>query len=112
MQVRNACLVLLVALSVGSSVATAQGSRPTLALAQSQPLVLVGRNFGPAEAVALTVPARKTSRITLRADRRGSFSLTLRTIAVSRCSGFTVTAIGSRGSRAILKRLPLPACMP
>jgi len=33
-------------------------------------------------------------------------------VAVGRCSGFRITAVGNLGSRATLKRTPLPACLP
>jgi hypothetical protein len=45
-------------------------------------------------------------------DDKGSFVLRFAGIAVDRCNGLTVTAVGSGGSRAALKLPPQPLCPP
>jgi hypothetical protein len=44
------------------------------------------------------------------ADVRGAFTASSDKALVSRCAGFRIVAVGNRGSRAVLKRIPLPAC--
>jgi len=46
-----------------------------------------------------------------RAEGGGSFRASFGELKLGRCSGFRITAVGSRGDRAVLK-LPQPACMP
>ena len=47
----------------------------------------------------------------MRTSRRGTFSAAFAT-GVGRCELVRVVAVGGAGSKAKLKRLPGPACMP
>ena len=46
------------------------------------------------------------------ASSSGAFRMSFGNVAIGRCSGFRITAVGNLGSRATLKRTPLPACLP
>jgi hypothetical protein len=89
-------------------------AKPRLTLVRSQPLTVRGRGFHRHERVRVVV--RQNSRVTvvhrLRAGRRGRFTTTFGGVGLDRCGSFSVTAFGRAGSRAMLKRPPLPACMP
>jgi hypothetical protein len=62
--------------------------------------------------VVLRRPDRPAATRRLRASDGGSFAATFTGAAVSRCGNFVVIATGSSGSRASLRRRPLPACPP
>jgi hypothetical protein len=84
----------------------------SLHLVRPAPLQLVGMGFRARErvrVVASAARARETRHV--RASRRGAFVVTF-SLAPGHCSGLRVVAVGSAGSRALLKRAPLPACMP
>src|SRR4051794_34073805 len=88
--------------------------KPRLTMARAQPLTVRGRGFHRHERVRVVL--RRASRPAvvhrLRAGRRGRFTTTFGGVALDRCGGFSVIAVGRAGSRATLKRPPLPACMP
>ena len=104
--------VLALALAVVASNAVGasaeSSTRPTLRLLDRAPLTVGGRHFAPRESVTVRRGAR--IRVT-RANRSGSFVLVLGG-HVDRCNAVRVVAVGSGGSRAILKILPSPACPP
>ena len=95
--------------------AAAPAAVPSLRIADTSPLVVQGRHFRAGERVRVTLVA---PALELRLPRRVTASPTGRfTVRFDRprpgpCLGFTVTAVGSGGSRAVVKRPPLPACMP
>jgi hypothetical protein len=71
----------------------------------------MGSHFRSHERVRATVTvsgARSTQRV--RASGRGSFVVDFAT-GVDRCSAVRVLAVGTGGSRAVLKYLPAPACL-
>jgi hypothetical protein len=76
----------------------------SLTLASLAPLTVTGRSFGPRETVLLTYHALDGSSrlISVRATRRGGFRGAFR-LRVGRCDSFTVRAVGTAGSRAILQ---------
>jgi hypothetical protein len=102
----------VVTLALGLTVGTAEASsdvrtRPTLQVVRYTPLIVRGRHFQPAERIRVTAAGR-TWR--LRANRSGAFVLSLG--EHDRCNWVRVVAVGSEGSRVILKILPSPACAP
>jgi hypothetical protein len=99
--------VLLAALALAGA-AAATSSPPRLTVATRTPtLVVRGSGFHARERVTVTASA---TVLHVRATRLGSFTLDTG-VALSRCSGAVVRAVGSMGSIALLK-LPQPACMP
>lgn len=97
---------VLAALVAAMPATGAQAPRRTasLALAALAPLTVTGRSFGPRETVLLTyhAPDGSSRLISVRATRRGSFRGAFR-LRVGRCDSFTVRAVGTAGSRAILQ---------
>jgi hypothetical protein len=104
-----AALAVLTGLALGSGTAA---KHPRLRLAEPAPLEVRGLGFRPQERVRVVAGAGHASVTRrARASRRGSFAVAF-AFAASHCSGLSVVAIGNAGSRATLKRPPLPACMP
>lgn len=98
---------VLAALLVAMPAAGAQAPRraaASLMLESPAPLTVTGRDFGARETVLLTYLATDGSSklIGVRATRLGRFRGTFR-LRVGRCDSFTVRAIGTAGSRAILQ---------
>jgi hypothetical protein len=88
---------------------------PALRLLSRHPVTIRGRSFHPGERVRLrlNVPSTGTRRLkTGSAGATGTFTVAFRGLAVGKCTAFSVTAIGATGSRASLKILPLPGCIP
>ena len=85
---------------------------PSLRLLKRAPLTLAGSHFRARERVRVTVTVEGArSARTMRASVKGSFVAGFATGA-GRCSAVRAVAIGGAGSRAVLKYLPAPACMP
>lgn len=106
-----AAAALALALSgVGTSVGSSQ--RPSLRFAQTVPLHIAGSHFRARERVRVTATVSDTSRTRrVRASGKGSFVVVF-AIGAGRCSEVRAIAVGGGGSRATLKRLPSPACLP
>jgi hypothetical protein len=86
-------------------------ARPSLALRGTAPVLVVhGAHFRPHERVKITSDRGVSARV--RASSAGAFTVTMAMPPASRCSDFGLRAVGSLGSVAVLKRPPLPACMP
>jgi hypothetical protein len=101
-------LVMLMLASVASA-ATA----PTLRLTSVDPITVSGSHFRAKERVRLVVTiASETWRRSAIATRTGTFQVAVGDLQLGRCAGLGIRATGSKGSAAMLKRLPLPACMP
>jgi hypothetical protein len=80
--------------------------RASLELRSTDPVVVLGRGFGPREPVLVTASARNVRRIVpLIARRDGTFSARF-DLRLGRCTPLTVRAVGTRGSRAILQAEP------
>jgi hypothetical protein len=88
--------------------ATARDSvatRPSLRLLDTNPVTMRGSGFRPNERVVVVV-ARGAPRVRVaRAGANGVFALKL-ALDVNACAGFSVSATGSQGSHATLKRAP------
>jgi hypothetical protein len=97
---------LALALVAGAGGATA----PALKLVRAKPLTIQGVRFVPGERVTVTLTKLRVRR-TRRAAATAAGRFVVRfDVPLSRC-GATVRAVGSQGSRATLKRPPLPGCM-
>jgi hypothetical protein len=102
-------LGLLLLLATTLSSAGSAKAKPTIALVDASPVVVAGRGFARAERVTLraSVNGRSiTRRVT--ASRIGRFTVRL-AATNAECDPFTVTAVGRAGSRAMLKRINIPA---
>ena len=84
-------------------------SRASLTLASTAPLVVGGTGFGAREPVLLTYTGSDLTRRVLgvRSARNGTFRARFE-LRLDRCMAFTVRAVGTRGSRAVLQ--VEPAC--
>jgi hypothetical protein len=94
-----ALLGLVVALAAASSAAA--GGEPRLQVRTLVPFSVRGVHFRPTERVTVTLNGSFAKRV--RADASGMFAATFSSVAVSRCDGYRVTAIGSKGSSAKLR---------
>ena len=97
-----AVLVLVLALPA----AAAPPRRAALHLVSLAPLIVTGRGFGNLERVSLTASAQSAQRVVRVVARRdGSFTVRF-TLRLGPCAPLMVTAVGQRGSRAILQVEP------
>jgi hypothetical protein len=101
-------LVLLIAFGVDSAVESpaapsTQSARSRLTIATMNPLHVAGSGFKARERVVVSVGRRRRAVI---ADARGRFTVWF---GRAMCSGGTITAVGSKGSRATV-RLPRTVC--
>ena len=109
---RKSAIGLLVAVSVGCAEGTAVGGSETATKASLQvirqtPLTIQGHGFHSSESVRVSAAGRQWRP---RASSRGSFVVTLS--GASRCRIVRIVAVGSDGSRAILRIVPARQCAP
>jgi hypothetical protein len=103
---------LALALAGFAAGSTSARHHAALRLLESAPLRLRGSGFHVRERVRLVARAGNfSSTKRVRTSSSGSFAVTFR-LGASHCSGLFVVAAGNAGSRATLKRPPLPECMP
>jgi hypothetical protein len=103
-------LTLAAALVFAASAAGAGG--PRVRLTSESPATVVGTAFRPAERVAVTVTAGETVlRKSVVATGEGRFVARWQRSIAGGCHATTVSAVGSRGSRAVYKTPP-PECAP
>jgi hypothetical protein len=110
---RIAALAALVLTLVPAGAAATQSAngRARLQVTQGATLVIRGANFVRGERVRLTITANSVVRKRAVANRRGMF-LVQAPVFFDRCtSALRVVAVGSRGSRAMVK-LPQAVCPP
>jgi hypothetical protein len=105
-------LVLLAAAGIAASTADGTSQKQTLRLVDRDPIALQGNGFRPRERVRVTVSAPMVERKFTRATASGSFRVTFLEVSATRCDIVRAVAVGGAGSRAVLKYLPAPACMP
>jgi hypothetical protein len=101
-------IVLLITFGMDAAVEdpaapAAQSARPKLTITSMNPLKVAGRGFKARERVVLSVGQRRRAVTT---DTRGRFTARL---GRAMCSGGTISAVGSKGSRAAV-RLPRTVC--
>lgn len=99
------------ALPALTAAAHSQGTA-ALRLQDRSPVIVAGTGFERGEQVRVTLIRDTSTWRFVRAGRPGTFVVTFAGASVSRCDLVRVVAVGSRGSRAVLKILPSPACMP
>jgi hypothetical protein len=106
-------LVLVLASGVAAGAAFA-ATRPvaTVRLVDTSPLVIRGQHFRSGERVTVTIVAGTKFIRHRRASATGIWRVGLPNVTIGRCEALSVIAIGRRGSRAALKHLPLPQCLP
>jgi hypothetical protein len=105
--------VATIALAVPAALAgTSTG--PAIRPVKTSPLQARGVRFKPHERVRVRVESpmiTATRRIVVGAG--GTFTATFTGIAIDRCLGYSLTAVGSLGDRATWStKLPLPGCNP
>jgi hypothetical protein len=102
-------LVILAITVVGA--ATAKTPRPTLGITAMAPLAIQGKAFRANEKVTLLVTAGGMPiRAKVRTGSLGGFRHVF-SYRLAKCTGISIQAIGSRGSRAMLS-LDQPHCAP
>jgi hypothetical protein len=74
----------------------AASGRASISIGSLQPITIVGRGFKPGERVRVSGAGTKT----IVASRQGGFSI--RMANQSPCPSLSITAVGSKGSRASL----------
>jgi hypothetical protein len=86
---------------------------PSLRLVSLKPFAVGGRHFKAHERVIVTLTVQRTRTVRrATATATGTFRVSFGDVALGRCGSYTVRAAGLKGSVAILKRPPLPACIP
>jgi hypothetical protein len=79
----------------------------------SQPLAVQGVHFRSAERVTVRVATGGSVRVhVVRATAVGTFTTTFTAVVLERCSPFSMTASGSRGSVATLRPRLFLDCNP
>jgi hypothetical protein len=106
------CVAALGTLLVSGTGASDLARKPLLRFVSKQPLAVQGQSFASGERVRVRVEASLTAARRVRASRAGAFTARFEDIVVTRCDTVRIVAVGSRGSRAVLKYLPAPACLP
>jgi len=102
-----AALVALIAVTAAGAVPL----RPHLTLVVRNPLTVSGSSFRPSERVTLRVTGDVRAVARTRASAAGAFTARL-DVALHRCTAAAVQAVGSRGSRTVLKLVPVAGCLP
>jgi hypothetical protein len=84
---------------------------PVLRLIPNQPAAVRGQGFQPGERVRLfALASLKRVSVTSVADEQGTFKAAFRDLGAEGCSQLVIAAVGSEGSRALVKlgRRPCP----
>jgi hypothetical protein len=89
-----------------------RSAKASLRLASLSPLAVRGAGFAPRERVRVDLSGAVTARRRIVAGPTGAFAVRFDGVVLTRCDLVRVVATGSRGSRATLKLLPSPACLP
>ena len=98
--------------ALGSASSAQSSGRPALRVIDQRPFTVEGRHFRSRERVKVTLYKQQASVRTRRvtASGRGAFQAVLQQGGIDRCDAIFVRAVGTRGSNAVLKMLPRPAC--
>jgi len=100
-------LVLAVVVAAATLATAGATVRPTLRLADSDPVMFRGAGFVPGEHVRVFVVAgREHAAKRLTARPTGRFTVRFTSLDPNACAAFGATAIGDKGSRATYKRAP------
>ncbi|MGB2953389.1 MAG: hypothetical protein WBB74_08340 [Gaiellaceae bacterium] len=102
---RKSLLILVAVVTlVGSSGAA---TRASLHLLRTNPFTVKGTGFQAREHVVVTAFLHGRKARVVNADGDGGFRVVFGPWKSERCSGYSVTAVGSRGSHASIRFLPL-----
>ena len=105
-------LALLLTLLAFIAPAALAAGVPALRAVAMQPLSVQGVRFKPSERVTVRVVVGATTRVhVVTASAGGTFRTTFTAVSLPRCSRYVITAHGSRGSSATLRRI-FPDCAP
>jgi hypothetical protein len=112
--VRVAALLMIsaAALTVGGTTGAQSNTRASLRLVSLDPVAVHGAGFASRERVRVDLSGAASERRRTFAARNGSLSVRFAGVHATRCDVIRVVAVGSRGSRTVLKYLPSPACLP
>ena len=113
-------MIRLVAAGVAATIAVAAAAsaeatsarKASLRLVAAAPVTFRGLNFKRGERIVVDVTAGRTIRVRTRAGRTGTFTVRMRGLHPTGCSGLAASAVGDRGSRAAYKRPPAPCALP
>jgi hypothetical protein len=105
-----AAVVALAIVAAGSPAPMRVSLSPALRLLSLHPVRVRGIRFRLGERVTITLVTTVRRARQARAAGAGSFVVSFGEAPISHCGGFTIRAVGSRGSIAVYK-LPLPACL-
>jgi hypothetical protein len=106
-------LLACAALLVPAAASALWRPAPALRTTSSQPLAVHGLHFRAAERVTVRVAVGGSVRVhVVRASAAGTFTTTFTAVVLERCSLFSITASGSRGSVATLRPRPFVDCNP
>lgn len=105
-------LVVFVATGATRGPARNLAPKPSLQLLEREPLKVRGVRFEARERVTVVLVARPERTRNVDASATGSFVVDFGRVSIRRCTPLWVRASGSQGSRAVLKKLPPPACQP
>ena len=111
---RWAALIAILCATSALGQATAATTKATLRLIDdTTPATLHGSGFQPREHVRIVVVSGSSqSKTRTVATRLGRFSVRLESVDVNTCTGLSIRAQGSDGTKATLKRPPGQCALP
>jgi hypothetical protein len=108
--------VLIAALCAAGTLGQAVAATPTATLRlidDTTPVMLRGSGFQPREHVRIIIAASSSQSIRRTvATRLGRFAVKLESVDVNACTGLSIRAVGSDGTKATLKRPPGQCALP
>jgi hypothetical protein len=96
-------VVVLLALATVSTAVAATTRLPRLTVPSEHPFVVRASGFVAFERIRVTVHAGGKFVRMLVATSRGTFLVRFRSAQTDSCTGYTVSAVGNKGSRATLR---------
>ena len=95
------------------AIATVAAASPHLAVTSTSPLSVHGTGFRPHEHVSVRYSGNSgVVHRHVRAGDAGAIRATFRSVAVDRCSGYTIVATGTHHDHARVRALPPRECNP
>jgi hypothetical protein len=106
-------ILVLATIALAHTATTGAAQQPRLRIERWSPATVTGADFRAHERVRVVLhhPGKTETRRT-HTNANGSFSARFADVTLDRCSGYSITATGSSGSRARLVRRALPECPP
>lgn len=107
LQAAAGLVIVLVLAGCAQRTSVSSALRPSIVIVSYFPVTIEGHRFRPGEKVILQAQPHqgglKPAYLRLRAKSDGAFTVLLRGNGLDRCTGFTVWATGSAGSRATVR---------